>query len=119
MPTYEGSCHCGAVKFEIDAEFERFMRCDCSICRRKAALIGKVHESKLHILEGEENLTLYEWNSRAAKHYFCKTCGIHPFNRMRSAPDHYGVNMNCFDEDVIAGIPVVPVDGKSMPLVEA
>jgi hypothetical protein len=89
---YEGSCHCGAVRYRVAWRIEELTTCDCSLCVARNALMAKVPEDRLEILSGEQALTLYEWNTRRAKHYFCSTCGIYVFHRKRAAPDHFGVN---------------------------
>jgi hypothetical protein len=68
---FKGSCHCGGVKFRIDAEITELTTCDCSLCAIRNAVMTKVPESALTVLEGESLLTLYQWNTRRAKHYFC------------------------------------------------
>ena len=98
MGVWSGSCHCGAVRFRVEAEIDELTRCDCSLCRRKGALMAKVHESGLTIEAGEDQLTLYQWNTRIARHWFCRTCGIYTFHRKRAAPDHYGVNVGCLED---------------------
>jgi len=113
--TYQGSCHCQAVRFEIDSDFPELTTCDCSICRRKNALMIKVHEGAFRLLAGADALTLYQFHTRTARHYFCRTCGIYPFHRKRSAPDSYGVNVYCLDGFDPAGIPVRATDGVGMP----
>ena len=76
MPLYNGSCHCGAVRFTVEGEIPEAYTCDCSLCAKKNALMANVHESRLKITSGEDKLGLYQWNSRIAKHYFCTQCGI-------------------------------------------
>ena len=66
MATHFGSCHCGAVKFRVDAQIEELTTCDCSLCVKKNALMAKVHETALTVLEGEDRLSLYQWNTRRA-----------------------------------------------------
>lgn len=116
MGIWSGSCHCGAVRFRIQGEIEELTLCDCSLCRRRAALMAKVHESALVLEAGEDNLTLYRWNTGVARHYFCRTCGIYPFHRKRSAPDHYGVNVGCLEDfdPTGLGIPYRSADGVGM-----
>ena len=114
LKTYPGSCHCGAVRFEIDTDFPELTMCDCSICRRKNALMVKVHESKLELLAGAESLTEYQFHTRTARHFFCKVCGIYPFHRKRVTPDLLGVNVFCLDDFEPEGIPVRAADGKRM-----
>jgi hypothetical protein len=114
---YSGSCHCGAVRFTVDAEIAELYTCDCSICRKRNALMTNVHESALTILAGEDKLALYQWNTRIARHYFCSICGIYPFHRKRSMPDHYGVNVRCLDYFDPTGVPVRHADGRGMSLI--
>ena len=114
MNRYRGSCHCGAVKFEIETDFPELTTCDCSICRRKNALMVKVHDSHMHILAGEAVLTTYSFHTHTAQHYFCRICGIYPFHRKRIAPDCYGVNVYCLEDFDPKGIPVRATDGIGM-----
>ena len=115
LQTYRGSCHCGAVRFEIETDFPELTTCDCSICRRKNALMVKVHESRFRLLAGADALAEYRFHTMTARHYFCKTCGIYPFHRKRVTPDHYGVNVFCLDGFDPAGIPVRQTVGAGMP----
>lgn len=111
---YQGACHCNAVQFEIESNFQELTICDCSICRKKNALMVKVHESAMHIIAGTEYLTSYQFHTNTAVHYFCRICGIYPFHQKRVTPDYYGVNVFClqgFDE---TGIPVRATIGKGM-----
>ena len=111
---YRGSCHCGAVQFEIETDFPELTRCDCSICRRKNALMVKVHETRFKLLAGAESLSEYQFNTMTARHFFCKRCGIYPFHRKRVTPDHFGVNVFCLEGFDPAGIPVRQTAGASM-----
>lgn len=114
MQKYVGSCHCQAVRFEIETDFLELTRCDCSICRRKNALMVKVHESKFRLRAGAESLTKYQFHTRTARHFFCKVCGIYPFHRKRVMPDTLGINVFCLHDFDPAGIPVRQADGASM-----
>lgn len=118
MPTYHGSCHCGAVRFEVTGDIAEAYTCDCSLCTKKNALMANIHESRLTITAGEEALGLYQWNARIAKHYFCSHCGIYPFHRKRSMPDHFGINLKCLDDFDWAALPVRAAEGKGMPVVD-
>lgn len=111
---YRGSCHCGGVRFEITTDFPELTTCDCSICRRKNALMVKVHESAFRLLAGADVLTEYRFHTRTARHYFCKVCGIYPFHRKRVTPDFYGINVFCLDDFDPAGIPVRATVGAGM-----
>lgn len=114
MQTYQGSCHCGAVRFEIDTEFTEFTKCDCTLCAKKNAVMTKVHESQFRLLAGENELGTYQWNTRTAKHHFCTVCGIYTFHRKRVTPDFFGINVYCLDDADITHVPVIEVDGISM-----
>lgn len=117
MPRYSGSCHCGAIHFEIDTEITDLYTCDCSLCSRKNALMTTVHERDFKLVSGEDKLTLYQWNARIARHYFCSVCGIYPFHRKRSMPDHYGINVRCLENFDPSGIAVRKADGVTMSVV--
>jgi hypothetical protein len=114
MRTYRGSCHCGAVKFEIETDFPELTTCDCSICRRKNALMVKVHENQFRLLAGEESLTEYQFHTMTASHFFCKTCGIYPFHRKRVTPDYFGINVFCLEGFDPSGIPTRKTAGAAM-----
>jgi len=94
-----GSCHCGGVKFDVpkNIEFSSARRCNCSLCRRRWAVMVSCPLDDLYIHEGHELLTLYQWNTNAARHYFCKKCGIYTFHQRRTDPSVFGVNIACFD----------------------
>ncbi|NUZ07238.1 GFA family protein [Piscinibacter koreensis] len=115
LQTFFGSCHCGAVRFSIESDFPELTTCDCSICRRKNAVMVKVPESRLRLLAGDEHLTEYRFHTHTARHYFCKVCGIYPFHRKRVTPDHFGVNVFCLEGFDPAGIPVRQTVGAGMP----
>ena len=115
LRTWSGSCHCGAVRFEIDTDFPELTMCDCSICRRKNALMVKVHESHFRLLDGDDALTEYQFHTRTARHFFCRVCGIYPFHRKRVTPDFLGINVHCLHDFDPAGIPVRQAVGAAMP----
>ncbi len=116
MQTYRGSCHCGAVVFEIDAEIETATRCNCSICHKKNAPMFRVPADRFRLIQGEDALTLYQWNTGSARHLFCKTCGIYPFHNPRVAPDEVTVNLACLDGLDVDALPVRAVDGQAFSL---
>ena len=98
---YQGSCHCSAVRFEVEApESIEADNCNCSICKKAGFLHLIVPNSKFKLLSGEEQLTTYTFNTRIAQHYFCRHCGIKPFYIPRSNPDGVDVNINCIDTPI-------------------
>ena len=114
MQTYRGSCHCGCVQFEVETDFPELTMCDCSICRKKNALMVKVHESRFKLIRGEDSLTEYRFHTHTARHYFCKVCGIYPFHRKRVTPDNFGINVYCLENFDPTGIPVRQAVGAAM-----
>ncbi|HEX9174102.1 MAG TPA: GFA family protein [Telluria sp.] len=115
---HRASCHCGAVVLELalpDGIVDP-RRCDCSICRRKGAIVASVPLAGITIIQGEEALTKYEFNTHTAKHFFCSRCGIYTHHQRRSNPEQYGFNVGClegvnpFD---LAGVPTN--DGVNHP----
>lgn len=107
-----GSCHCGRVAFELDATVTSVVDCNCSICRRRAALWIGASEAQLRIVAGEADLVLYQFGTNTAKHFFCRHCGIHPFARPRIAPSHWAVNARCIESLDLRALPIVPFDGE-------
>lgn len=106
----EGSCHCGAVKFTADvAEPLRGARCDCSICAMRGAVTVGTPLEGLTVVEGEDLLTCYQFNTNVAKHYFCSRCGSYTFHQRRSDPNTYGINVACLGFNPYHDFPDVPV----------
>lgn len=98
-PRHRLSCHCGAVVLELtlpDGIVDP-RRCDCSICRRKGAIVASVPLSGLRIVQGADSLKVYQFNTRTAKHFFCATCGIYTHHQRRSDPSQFGYNVGCLD----------------------
>jgi hypothetical protein len=121
---YLGSCHCGRVRFEVELDLDHVRSCDCSICRRRGALIHRVEADRLRLLTPLEDLTFYQWHTRTAEDYFCPTCGILPFRRPRHrtaeemrAPEFSGwsVNVRCLEGVDLDSIPVTRVHGSRLP----
>jgi hypothetical protein len=111
-----GSCHCGVVRFAVDFPITELTTCDCSLCAMRNAVMAKVPEQALRVVQGEAMLTLYQWNTQRAKHYFCRQCGIYVFHRKRAAPDHFGVNVFCLEDFDRRTVPVRATEGASMTL---
>lgn len=112
--TYRGSCHCGNVRFEIDADLDQVRVCDCSMCRRRGALLHRVDEGSFRLLSSLSDLSLYQWHTKTAKDYFCPTCGIQPFRRPRTAPQQWSVNVRCLDEVDLDSIPITYTHGSRL-----
>ena len=95
---YKGGCHCGVVQFEVEAtETIECQDCNCSICAKSGYLHLIVPKSKFKLLQGDDNISTYTFDTGEAKHMFCKTCGIKSFYIPRSNPDGYDINVRCLD----------------------
>lgn len=96
---HRASRHCGAVvlRLHLPDGIVDPRRCDCSICRRKGAIVASVPLDGIEILQGQQQLRVYEFNTRTAKHYFCGVCGIFTHHQRRSNPTQYGFNLGCLD----------------------
>ncbi len=118
MKRYNGSCHCGNVKFSFEhEEIKSGLRCNCSICIRKGALMTSfvIPPEDLTITLKEENsLGLYEFDSKIAHYYFCKKCGIYTFNQTSRFIDQYRVNLGCVDGIDSLVLEAEVFDGKAL-----
>jgi hypothetical protein len=111
--TMEGGCHCGRVRFRVTANLDRVTDCNCTVCTKKGFLHLVVPPADFQLISGKDDLTTYQFNTRTAKHTFCKHCGIHPFYVPRSDPDKIDVNVRCLDDIDLAAIVPKPFDGKN------
>ncbi len=110
---YHGSCHCGAIKFEVEApESVEVENCNCSICAMTGFLHLIVPARHFRLLSGEESLTTYTFNTGVAKHKFCKICGVKPFYIPRSNPDGVDVNLRCLSTQP-KHVKIIDFDGQN------
>jgi hypothetical protein len=127
MTIYAGSCHCGTVRFEIEAEIDHVRVCDCSICSMRGALNFRIPRGNLRLLTPWEGLSLYQWGSRTAKDYFCPKCGILPFRRPSdptpqelregvSPFDGWAVNVRCIKGIDFNALPIRLIHGSRIRL---
>jgi hypothetical protein len=118
LDVHKASCHCGAVVLELSLPdgIVNPRRCDCSICRRKGTVMASIPLSGIRIVSGEEQLTLYQFNTGIARHYFCSICGIYTHHQRRSSPEEFGYNVGCLEGVNPFDIRDVPVnDGVNHP----
>jgi hypothetical protein len=107
---YQGSCHCGAIHFSYDGEeITEGLRCNCSICTRKGAMMTPeaISPERFHIEAEEGALGLYQFGAKTARHYFCNRCGIYTFHETARQPGYFRVNLGCVD-----GIDPFSLDAK-------
>ncbi|MFZ5608601.1 MAG: GFA family protein [Pseudomonadota bacterium] len=111
---HQGSCHCGAVRFEVAAPRRvTVQECNCSMCARLGFLHLIVPRSRFRLLAGAEMLSEYRFNTGTARHLFCKTCGVKGFYVPRSNPDGWSVNLRCLDRAGFEAIVIEPFDGQN------
>ncbi len=112
--THRGSCHCGKVRFEVDAPTRlRVEECNCSICRKSAYLHLIVPRSCFRLLQGENTLTSYTFNTETARHLFCSVCGVKSFYVPRSHPEGYSANAHCIEPGTIEALDIRVFDGRN------
>jgi len=119
MMKYSGNCHCGNVNFSFEHHevITSGLRCNCSICKRKGALMSDfvIPPESFHIeLKNQDNLGLYEFDNKVGHHFFCKECGIYPFHQTVRILDHYRVKLGCIDEIDTETIDADMFDGKDL-----
>ena len=125
MAVYQGSCHCGAVRFEVEAEIDHVRECDCSICRRRGTLNFRVPRDALHILTPIDAMTIYRWGSMTGEDYFFRTCGVLPFRQPSALAvgeraaghaefDGWAINVRCLEGVDLSRLPKVKVEGSKL-----
>lgn len=115
---YQAACHCGTVRFTVllTDGLRTARRCNCSYCRMRGAVAVSANLDDIKVLQGEETLTLYQFNTGEAKHYFCSRCGIYTFHQRRSSPHQFGVNVACIEGMSPFDFEKVPVnEGRTHP----
>jgi hypothetical protein len=118
ITTREGSCHCGKVRFEIDAAAGPAVRCNCSLCRRRGALMTPAFkEGNLRIISGSDDLAVYQFNTQVAKHFFCRHCGVYPFHQTRMDRGLWRANIGCLHGVDPYAFDATVNDGASLSLV--
>jgi hypothetical protein len=114
MPRYRGGCHCGRVRFEVEAPDPiEAQSCNCSMCAPLAYLHLIVPRQRFRLLQGEEALVGYAFGTRTARHLFCGTCGIKSFYVPRSHPEGYSVNVRCLEGIELDRVRITPFDGAN------
>ena len=114
MTTHTGGCHCGKVRFEVDAPADiDATKCNCSICSMTGFLHLIVSNDNFRLLTDKGDISEYTFNTHTAKHYFCRNCGVKSFYIPRSHPDGISVNVNCIDPATIRSLTPTDFDGRN------
>ncbi len=111
-------CHCGNVEAKINIEnITKILRCNCSICKRKGAIMSMVKNEDFEIVKGKDRLNVYQFHTKVAKHFFCKVCGVYTHHNPRSNPKMTGFNIGCIDDvDSFDFKNITVNDGQNHPL---
>lgn len=114
---FDGSCHCGAITFRVDAPAPTTaISCNCSHCRRKGLLLSFVPAETLSVLSGADRLADYRFNKHVIAHRFCLTCGCQPFANGigPGGVEMAAINLRCVSEIDLDGLTIDEVDGASL-----
>ena len=116
MKKYDGSCHCGKVKFEVEIDLKEALSCNCSICFRKGTLLSFVSENKFNLISGAESLTDYQFGKKSIHHTFCSNCGVTAFasGKMPDGTRIKAINIRCLAEISLEQIKINNFDGKNI-----
>ena len=114
MTTHHGGCHCGRVRFEVDAPGSiTVAECNCSICSKSGYLHLIVSRDDFRLISGADVIETYTFNTGVARHHFCRICGIKSYYVPRSHPEGVSVNARCLDPETVESIEVKSFDGAN------
>ena len=114
--THRGGCHCGAVRWEVDAAIDEVVSCNCSICTKRGSLLAFAPAADFRLLSGQETVEDYRFATKRIAHLFCTRCGIESFGR-GTAPDGsmmVAINIRCIDDVDLESHSVRRFDGRSL-----
>ncbi len=111
---HRGGCHCRRIRFEVHAPATiDALDCNCSICTMTGFLHLIVPAARFRLLFGDKALAVYRFNTGAARHLFCRHCGVKAFYVPRSHPDGYSVNVRCIDAGTVERVNVTAFDDNN------
>ena len=113
---YQGSCHCGKVRYSVEADLSgELISCNCSICGRTGTVLTFVPASQFKLEQGEGALTDYQFNKKTIHHLFCSTCGVRSFARGKGpdGSEMAAINARCLEGVDVATLKIVHFDGAS------
>lgn len=113
--TIRGSCHCGKIAFTLDDEITEAIECNCSICRRRGAVLAASGADRFTFEGSRDDMATYTFHNHVIQHHFCRTCGCAPFaeGRGRDGSDMVMVNLRCADDFDLSTLKISPFDGAS------
>ena len=113
---YEGGCHCGKVRFDVELDLSQpVVTCNCSICSKTGMLLAFTGVERFRLHSGEDALTDYQFGKKRIHHLFCRSCGVRSFGRGKGpdGKEMRAINVRCLDGVAIEGLTLYPFDGKS------
>ena len=116
---YKVECHCKSVKLQVNLPniLDNLVKCNCSICQKRGAIMSIANKDDVKVIEGIDKLSLYQFHTKIAKHYFCSICGIYTHHQMRSNINKFGINTSCINGINLDDIKNVRLsDGINHPL---
>ena len=113
---YSGSCHCGAVAFEVEGAIDSVLACNCSMCQRKGSLLWFVPRDKFRLATPEDDAATYTFNKHVIRHRFCRTCGIHPYGEGKDPKGNAiaAVNARCLHNLDLDTLEVTHFNGRDL-----
>jgi hypothetical protein len=114
--TYQGGCHCGRVRFEATSDLAHVASCNCSICSKRGALWAFVKAPQFKLLQGDGDLTDYQFAKKKIHHLFCQSCGVGSYSRglAPNGEETFAINVRCLDDVDAAALTPMPFNGKSL-----
>jgi hypothetical protein len=111
---YSGSCHCGAIAFEVEADITQAMDCNCSMCRRRGGLLTFVPRENFRLQTPLSAVSTYQFNKHVIQHHFCANCGIAPYadGEGKTGP-MTAINVRCLPDVDLDSLTITKVDGRS------
>jgi hypothetical protein len=114
LKTYSGSCACGAVRFQTRFDLSKGTgKCNCTFCHKMRLWSVEVATDSFTLLSTPETLRDYQGKNPVAHHFFCPTCGIHPFDRIdmpnMSGAAYYNIALACLDDLDPADLATAPI----------
>ncbi len=112
---HSGSCHCGAVRYEVETDLAQVLSCDCTFCRKRGALWTYVGAEQFKLLSGQDDLADYQFNKKIIHHVFCRHCGVGSFSTAKGKDGYegIGINVRCLDDVDVDALELTPYDGRS------
>jgi len=119
--TYQGSCHCGRVRFEADLDLSGpTFRCNCTYCTKARNWFATTEPDSFRLLAGESDLADYQFGPKRLLHQFCRNCGVRPFGRLVAEVEGMApfvaialASLDDVDPGTLAVAPIQYFDGRN------